>query len=322
MGREKKYIDDYDYEESYKKSLKDLEQDQIDRYMKEGRKGAAYQTKTTKAGDQLEADIYPVFGSRKDAPRAKRGNKSRPAQKSLNSRRARRHLNNLVSANFGRGDLWCTFTCDDAHLPKNLDDAVRLFRNFIRRVNRKRNKAGLGNAKYICVIEYSEEEGKKTRCHYHVIMSGDMNRDELEKQWTQGKRNQTRRIDPDPDTHAAGIVSYISKDPKGRKRWISSKNLKKPVVTKSICRFGKRTAERMAADRAYLESRIKKSYPGYRFIDAEVRINDVNGGFYIYARMARIRGNSRGNKGDSGKEKGGSNNADNHNKQNRGQGDR
>jgi len=40
-------------------------------------------------------------------------------------------------------------------------------------------------------------------------------------------------------------------------------------------------------DRAYLESRIRKSYPGYKFIDAEVRINDINGGFYIYARMVR-----------------------------------
>lgn len=118
-------------------------------------------------------------------------------------------------------------------------------------------------------------------------MSGDVNRDELEKLWKHGKRNQTRRIDPDPDTNAAGIVEYISKDPKGRKRWRSSKNLKKPIVTKSVCKFGKRTAAHMATDRAYLESRIKKAYPGYKFIDAEVKVNDINGGFYIYARMVR-----------------------------------
>ena len=287
MGSRKKYIDDYDFEESYKKSLEDMEQEQIDRYLKENRAGIAYQTKTTKAGDQLEADIYPVFGSRKDAPRTKRGKESRPAQKNLNSKRAKRYLNNLVSANFGEGDLWCTFTYDDAHLPADQDEADRIFGNFIRRINRRRKKAGLDNVKYICVTEYQEGEGKKTRCHHHVIMQGDVNRDELEKIWGQGKRNQTRRIDPDPDTHIAGIVNYISKDPKGRKRWRASKNLKKPIVTKSVCRFGKRTAERMATDRAYLESRIKKSYPGYIFIDAEVRINDINGGFYIYARMVR-----------------------------------
>ena len=73
MGSKRKYFDDYDFEESYKKSLEDMEQDQIERYMREKGGGVAYQTKTTKAGDSLEADIYPVFGSRKDAPRTKRG---------------------------------------------------------------------------------------------------------------------------------------------------------------------------------------------------------------------------------------------------------
>lgn len=284
MGSRKRYYNDYDFEDAYKKAIEDIEQDQINRYR--AKKGIAYQTKTTKAGYQLEADIYPVFGGKKDAPRTKRRNMSRPAQKNLNSKRAKRYLNNLVSANFGEGDLWCTFTYDDKHLPADPEEADRKFGNFIRRINRRRKKAGLDNVKYICVTEY-QEEGKRTRCHHHVIMSGDCNRDELEKIWGQGKRNQTRRIDPDPETHIAGIVNYISKDPKGRKRWRASKNLKKPIVTKSVCRFGKRTAERMATDRAYLESRIKKSYPGYKFIDAEVKVNDINGGFYIYARMVR-----------------------------------
>lgn len=286
MGAKRKYFDDYDFEAAYQKAIEDMEQDQVERYLKK-RTGIAYQTKTTKAGNQLEADIYPVFGSRKDAPRTARRNKSRPAQKNLNSKRARRYLNNLVSANFGEGDLWCTFTYDDKHLPPDPDAADRIFTNFIRRINRRRKKQGQENIKYICVTEYREDEGKGTRCHHHVIMSGDVDRDELEKIWGQGKRNQTRRIDPDPETHVAGIVNYISKDPKGRKRWRASKNLKKPIVTRSVCRFGKRTAERMATDRAYLESRIRKSYPGYKFIDAEVRINDINGGFYIYARMVR-----------------------------------
>lgn len=287
MGSKRKYFDDYDFEESYKKSLEDMEQDQIERYMREKGGGVAYQTKTTKAGDSLEADIYPVFGSRKDAPRTKRGNKSRPAQKNLNSKRAKRHLNNLVNANFGKGDLWCTFTYDDDHIPDDPDEADRIFGNFIRRINRRRKAAGKENIKYICVTEYKDDAGKPTRCHHHVIMSGDVDRDELEKLWKHGKRNQTRRIDPDPDTNAAGIVEYISKDPKGRKRWRASKNLKKPIVTKSVCKFGKRTAAHMATDRAYLESRIKKAYPGYKFIDAEVKVNDINGGFYIYARMVR-----------------------------------
>ena len=77
MGsKRKKYFDDYDFEEAYQKSIEDMEQDQIDRYVKQ-KKGIGYQTKTTKAGDHLEADIYPIFGNRQDAPRTKRGNASR-----------------------------------------------------------------------------------------------------------------------------------------------------------------------------------------------------------------------------------------------------
>ena len=284
-----KLFADYDFEEAYQEQIENLEQWEIEQRGKKKGAGslAGYQTKTTKAGDQLEADIYPAFNTRQDQPRTKRGNKSRPAQKNLNDRRARRYLNNLVSANFGKGDLWCTFTYDNDHLPDSPDEADRIFTNFIRRINRRRKKAGLPNVKYICVTEYSDEPEKKTRVHHHVIMQGDINRDEIEDLWKHGKRNHTRRIDPDPETHIAGIVNYISKDPHGRKRWRASRNLMKPTVTKSFSKFGKRTAERMAKDRDYLEKRIKKSYPGYKFIDAQVKVNDINGGYYIYARMCR-----------------------------------
>lgn len=282
---------DYDIDEAYQQQIDNEKVEQWEIEQRAKKRGAGslvgYHTKTTKAGDQLEADIYPAFATRQDQPRTKRGNKSRPAQKNLNDRRARRYLNNLVSANFGAGDLWCTFTYDDDHLPDSPDEADRILTNFLRRINRRRKKAGLPNMKYICVTEYSDEEGKKKRVHHHVIMQGDMSRDEIEALWKHGKRNNTRRIDPDPDTHIAGIVNYISKDPKGRKRWRSSKNLTKPTVTVAASKFGKRTAEHMAKDREYLESRIKKAYPGYRFIDAEVRVNDINGGYYIYARMCR-----------------------------------
>ena len=36
-----------------------------------------------------------------------------------------------------------------------------------------------------------------------------------------------------------------------------------------------------------LETAAFEKYPGYKFIDAEVYVNGVNGGYYIYARMVR-----------------------------------
>ena len=287
--RKNKLYADYDFEEAYQDQIANLEEWE-ERQRIRGRPPGSpvgYQTKTTKAGGQLEVDIYPAFSSKHDLPRAKRKNASRPAQKNLNDRRARRYLNNLVSANFGRGDLWCTFTYDEAHLPGSREEAEKILTNFLRRINRRRKKLGLGKLKYVSVTEYSDEPGKKIRVHHHVIMSGDMSRDEIEDLWKHGKRNQTRRIDPDEDTHIAGMVNYITKDPHGRKRWRSSRNLTKPKVTKSLSKFRRRTAERMAVDRVFLEEKIRKAYPGYKFVDAEVRVNDINSGFYIYARMRR-----------------------------------
>lgn len=286
------YYADYDYEEAYQQQIDKLEAVEAERFARQS-KGKAYQTKTTRAGRQLEVDIYPAYPSRKDMPRAKKNNPSRPAQKHLNDRKARRKLGNLIDANFGKGDLWCTFTYDDEHLPEDIETAQRMFRNFIRRVNRARKKEGKDNTRYICVTEHRDEDGEDIRCHHHVIMDGDFDRDKLEDLWRYGNRNMTRRISPDPDTNLAGITHYITKtakDPKrrkGAKRWAASRNLKKPIITKSITKFTKRSVVSMAVDENCLKDNLKKAYPMYRYIDAEIRTNPIIGGFYIYARMVR-----------------------------------
>lgn len=43
----------------------------------------------------------------------------------------------------------------------------------------------------------------------------------------------------------------------------------------------------MAFDHALLEKELTKKYKNARFIDASVFVNEINGGFYIYARMVR-----------------------------------
>lgn len=66
------------------------------------------------------------------------------------------------------------------------------------------------------------------------------------------------------------------------------RNLKKPPEpTKSYRKFKKRRVERMAKDHTVLETELTKAYPGYKFLDAEVRYNGINAAFYIYARMVR-----------------------------------
>lgn len=281
----KKYYDNYDYEEAYNEQIEKLEEAEAERIAKKG-KGAGYRTTTTEAGKMIEVDIYPTFNVRHDMPRTKRGRESRPAQKNLNDKRARRYLNQLASANFGKGDLWGTFTYRAGEEPESIDDAEKKFGNFIRRINRRRKRAGKENIKYIYVTEWEDGE-KGVRCHHHAILSGDVDRDEIEKLWYHGDRTETKRLAPDPDTHIAGLVHYITKDPKGKKRWKTSKGLKKPTITRSYSKFGKTKVRKMACDYVLLETELKKKYKNARFVDAKVYQNEINGGFYIYARMVR-----------------------------------
>lgn len=287
----KRAYDNYDYEEAYQKQIDTLEEWELERLLKEKKINSLYRTTTTKAGNQIEIDIYPSFGKLADVPRTKRKRESKPSQKNLNDRRARRYLNQLAAANFGEGDLWGTFGYDNEHLPEDIEDAQRIFANFIRRINRKRKKEGKGNLKYIYVTEYSDDPKRKIRCHHHVILAGDpgetLDRDEIEKTWKHGHRPQTKRLAPDRDTYLTGLMQYITKDPKGKKRWNASKGLKKPEVTRSYSKFGKSTVQKMAFDRDFLEKQLKAKYPDLKFIDAEVKINNINDGFYIYARTVR-----------------------------------
>ena len=281
----KKYYDNYDYEEAYNEQIEKLEEAEAERIAKKG-KGAGYRTTTTEAGKMIEVDIYPTFNVRHDMPRTKRGRESRPAQKNLNDKRARRYLNQLASANFGKGDLWGTFTYRAGEEPESIDDAEKKFGNFIRRINSRRKRAGKENIKYIYVTEWEDGE-KGVRCHHHAILSGDVDRDEIEQLWYHGDRTETKRLAPDPDTHIAGLVHYITKDPKGKKRWKTSKGLKKPTITRSYSKFGKTKVRKMACDYVLLETELKKKYKNARFVDAKVYQNEINGGFYIYARMVR-----------------------------------
>ena len=43
----------------------------------------------------------------------------------------------------------------------------------------------------------------------------------------------------------------------------------------------------MAHDYETLKAEMEKAYPGYKFLDAEVKYNGVTAAFYIYARMVR-----------------------------------
>lgn len=279
------------FDEEYLKQVDKLEEWELEKINRLNKLGMVYATKTTKAGDQMELDIYPTFWVRHDGARKKKTKASREAQKNLNDRRSRRHLADMINTNFGKGDLWCTFTYDDNHLPENADRAKRMFGNFVKRVNRWRAKKGLGNLKYIVVTEWDDDPEAKVRVHHHAVIKNDMG-DEgmgiLNRKWGYGGRNNIREAQPD-ENGLTGMALYMAKGRKNKseKHFSSSRNLKKPTVTKALGKFSRRRVEKMTFDPDYRKEIIEKKYPGYRYLDAEPMVNKVNGGFYLYVRMTR-----------------------------------
>ncbi len=282
---------DLDFEEQWKRQQDNLREWEYERLIREGKVEGQYRTTTTKSRNiktgkvLLESQIYPSFYHRTDVPRTKRRRETKPAQKNLNSKNSIRQLARLININFGPDDLWCTFGWNDSHMPEEEKAARRDITNWIKRINRRRKKAGRENIKYIYVLAFEEY----VRPHFHIIMTGDgVDRDEIERLWGKCQRVNTRRIKPDEDFLNFGLALYIARNPHGKKRWASSKNLKRPdKPTRSYAKFKKRTVQEMARDHEILKAAMEKAYPGYRFLDAEVMYNGIAAAFYIYARMVR-----------------------------------
>ncbi len=225
----KRFYDNYDYEEAYQKQCEKLEEWELEKLMKDGKVACLYRTTTTKSQNiksgttLLEAQVYPSFTNKADMPVTKKKRETRPSQSNLNDKNARRYIIRLANINFGKGDIWATFGWNDDCLPDSVERARKDITNFIKRINRRRKKAGLENAKYIYILAF---DGYK-RPHFHILISGDgIDRDQLEKLWGKCDRPNTRRIMPDDKFLLTGLATYITQNPHGTKRWCPSKNLK------------------------------------------------------------------------------------------------
>ena len=141
-----------------------------------------YREKRYYCGEYLDVYIYPTYTQARS--RGKRSKPTSAAQKKLNQRHREEKLVRLLHANFTPDDLEIHLTYQ--HQPESPEEAQRLLRNYIRRVQRARKKQGLPPLKYIAVTEKGSKNG---RYHHHVTLSGGMDRDELENLWGLGYAN-------------------------------------------------------------------------------------------------------------------------------------
>lgn len=254
-----------------------------------------YRTKTTTAGPRLEAEIYPIFG--KEVERLARKVKKQLTPEKIqrhNDEKARRHLVQLMDANFGKDDLSITLTYDEpapgvAQMKKDI-------RNFVERMKRARAARKLPPMKYIYAMEWVEE-GRDKRPHCHFITQGDMDEAEVKKIW--GKDTGICNIDrlqPGPEGLEA-LATYIYRQnpgtprEKGRKKYGCSKNLKKPKTRVSDTKVTRAKVKRMAnvfeIDESEARRIMERLYPGYDFVRGSTRRSDIIDGVYIRVLMRK-----------------------------------
>lgn len=303
MGR-KKARDQYDYENAFDKYVDGLGAAFVEEMMK-NKVGLHYATKTIKSGKRFEVEIYPVFKRRGDVP-PQRVKYSRKAQRSLNERNSKKKFIRLVEANFGEGDFWLTLTYDEGSHPETEGEAKRDIANYLKRVNRKRKRLGIGNAKYIYITEWGRGEEGGPRCHFHLIMEGGIGRDELEDMWKFAVIKDSSRLHPGEEG-LGGLAAYMANKKRGKweRRWTPSKGLKQPVGRVSHSRAGKRQVERMVRDHEEIRGFFERNWRGCRFKEAEVMYNEFNCAFYIRIR-ARERSWGRNGKEEEAGAGGGS----------------
>ncbi|MDR2531473.1 MAG: hypothetical protein LBC82_01340 [Oscillospiraceae bacterium] len=242
-----------------------------------------YRTKTIKAGNMLECEIFPIW-KLQEARRAKEKQPSRKAQENLNHKNTKKKIMRLTNENFTSSDIWGTFGYDFENLPESARAARRDLTNFFNRIKRRRKKLGLPTLRYLYVTEW-KHDGEDVRCHHHIIMSGDLSRDEVEKLWKGGAYPQTRRLRVKHDSGLKGLASYLAKGSRFEKMWNHSTNLKYPIPTVADKKITPRQATKIAVNENTAPALFEKLYKGYVFKDIEVKHSDYVAGVYIYVQM-------------------------------------
>lgn len=253
-----------------------------------------------------EVDIYSYTDNQSQAVTKKRSKKhkvSEPKQRNLNEKNARRFFIQQAIMNFGNdpGALHVSLTYNNRYLPRSVEEAEREARNYLRRVQYERKKAGLPPLKYMLVTAsvFDRETGEPVRIHHHIIMDGGLDRDTVESLWRKRRRRGQKvgdrigfcnadRLQGDENGISA-LCSYLSKQAGGKKRWSSSRNLKRPDCRICDGKFTHRQVEKWARerpDRQFWERR----YPGWTLMSEDYGVsyqyNELTG-WAVYLKLKR-----------------------------------
>lgn len=215
-------------------------------------------------------DLFEPTPKQLREKRSKKNKFTEPKQKKLNTKRRVKYFKALVHCNFDQDDYIMHKTFNREITP---DEADKLWRNALERINRKRKKLGLGNARYILVMEGDRDSEK--RVHFHIIIDGDLHRDILEEIWEKDGIINIDRLKFNEEG-ITGLLKYITKEKANEdledleedeedgnsKAWRSSRGLVKPKPQVRDCKITKKQVMEWIRNHPS-EREIEQLYPGW-----------------------------------------------------------
>lgn len=182
------------------------------------------------AGPLVKECIYPAINGREEqrARDAKR-KLSSEAQRRMNQKYSYQKLELMLAANFVQGDLVCSLTYDDAHLPRDRKEAMSKLKYFRAKLAAAR-KADGEQLIMFWNVEHKHGEG---RWHHHVILNATGKDYELIRElWGQGEV-EIKPLRVDKEKNYESLARYMCKeqgDKVGGRAWSYTRNAKKPEV--------------------------------------------------------------------------------------------
>ncbi len=159
-------------------------------------------------------------------------------QMQANEINAVKALARILNCNWGTGDLWITLSYPEKMLPESLEAAKEDREKFLRKARKEFKKQTGKSLRYVVTTSREKSDGSgRARLHHHIVMDR-MAYETIAKLWP-AEDVTVRHMDGRGDY--TGIARYMvtnAGEPDGKKRWSSSKGLKKPIFTEPVpCSF-------------------------------------------------------------------------------------
>ena len=173
---------------------------------------------------------------RTDPPkvRAAKSHTTTPGRAKINQRTRTEHVEELMAANFDRGDLFVTLTYRDA--PPTRDAAMRHLSTFLRLLRAARRERG-ERLIYLKNAEHLRDDGSEGRWHHHLVVNGTgADYEEIRSLWSAWGDNVDFEGLLDDGEDYGSRARYLCKErpPAGKQCVTPSRGLKKPTRSSDL----------------------------------------------------------------------------------------